>query len=1354
MTAIISFLTTTFADGLGNALATIVLNIGFLAGSGVLLYFSIIRDIRRYRGGQYRLDKSSKFLCAILSAIVIAGICELNIWSAQNQSAQTEQAFFHLLLMLLDPILNISTLAVSPFPNFNLTGPNLLIRILFLRLIIFVICKAYDIARRIDKDFGGFLEKNIYNSLRKERSRPEGDGGDAENPDSEPNSGENSEDGSRDGSNDGSPESGDRSASTLLKALIKLIPGAGIVSGFLAYILGEDDTREAIKSILEAVQALLDTITLTSNLSLSTPGVVAFFSNFLYIILSICILAVYGVMIAAMLTFIAAAWRRHDQIMDWIIQRRKAIFLCAGVAGLLFLACAVVFLTASGFGTVKDVFLGIFQSHDVFDTLARFVLLVLSICMIVLMLGFVIVFSFFVGYLGIQIGKACKESLKDSVKVLKYAQILAFIILGVGSLLGVGYGYQSISNGLLLLFPKAQASVMSLLWVAGHILLLTLIVLAVLLTVLTLIRLTIGALAQFLTDGPDRMAAEFFDLIQTLVAAVIQFFHHVLLFLKHACAVAETVLRTLLQIFIGYSTESEKNRAIFVAACFASLASLLNTFFGLIDFYHDSTHVIPILCSFAIACAVQLAMLVFGMKAGEGLAEKIVAGAVPQQRSCYWTITLKVCTILICASIYIMMFCITWNTMSWGRNVSISMKSILPVSFLILAGAIFASVIIRQALDIRALVIARKAYQGAGRKEDNGTPTQSGQKAAAPSPGFTHGFKRIPPRFYLTAYLLLMIVSTGFAFNNLFGYYADQADLHEQVYDQVIDRAEQCLQLSQKTGELVSRYEQNTSQAISILESRAADAVQKLQSDLAILDSNVTAATSVEDKIAAQNLRDRHAGDTRDFDTLVESLKSYIAMDTEQVGNDVRIKIFKYSHFWGGNSQPSYVTTCIAITFGGQTNYIGQYVTNTPVQSVKITDGDGVVTEYELVDRIKDPDNSDEQSIAADERIREHANKYDIIEELLGLFDSQENKILHYSIPGDSDDPSVSGGGNGGIPGNSGNPGISDEGNGGSDEDNGRDVRQLLTENAALDGVRSNLAQIICRIGVSPSENGGNVAPNVTIQDLPHLVTQYLNEESQDEESPDDVIDKLAAYNRMSVQIDRMLAIYHILSAADPVLSRQEDAEQNEAPGAGVGQAPGEEEEASPEYTIRAYRSYAQGIAHSNFQISYDALLRGLGLNQYRDRIDVLYRSSMVAIFLLLICFLVDMMAFFGGLLLFKQVFLFEKNKKLEEVGYLNYDAMLTNLFTPPKGEPIRLLHLALIYRLIYGDPNEAHADLPSAMNEMEILHDYLNSQDFQTLYDETWKILRQMDITEKNMPDLQQWLISFVQKNGIDFDE
>ena len=56
--------------------------------------------------------------------------------------------------------------------------------------------------------------------------------------------------------------------------------------------------------------------------------------------------------------------------------------------------------------------------------------------------------------------------------------------------------------------------------------------------------------------------------------------------------------------------------------------------------------------------------------------------------------------------------------------------------------------------------------------------------------------RRLPFYWYLTAYLLLLIVSTGFAYSNLFGYYAHGAKVHNRVYSQVRYETDEQLDLS------------------------------------------------------------------------------------------------------------------------------------------------------------------------------------------------------------------------------------------------------------------------------------------------------------------------------------------------------------------------------------------------------------------------------------------------------------------------------------------------------------------------------------------------------------------------------
>lgn len=1303
METIISFFATSVEDMILNMLTTIV-NIGFIVASGAILYFFILRKLRGRKNEQFVTSGDTKCITAGISAcIILFAIYGLYIWSTRTQNAQADRNswdhFCQLTLMLLDPIFGVSTLATSPLPKHNWTGPNFLFRVFCLWLLDYVIQKAFAFARNSEKEFNTFLEKKIFSFP--EGGKEEGDPG-AEN------AGSPGQELPRTGNTSGTDRSG--SITGRLETLLKLLPGTGMVGSILAYILGGDDAREAIGDVITAFGNLMNTITLTANISSNASGAAEFFFNFLYIILSICILAIYSVIIAAMVTFVIAAWNKRDMIISWVTKRGSTIFLCVGVTCLILLACTIVFLTGSSFETVREAFWSMFQSHAVFDTVSQFILLILTICVVVLMLGFVIVFSFFIAYLGIQIGKRGRDELKDSRNILFYAKILAAAIIGTGSLLGIRYGYQSLVSGLFLLFPDAPNPSMSLLWVTGHILLLILIVSAALLVAATLIKGMIFARDWLWSQEPKRMLTGDIG-----------------------------PLRTLLQIFVGYSTESEKNRAIFLAAALASLASMLNTFFGLIDFYNDEASVIPLICSLAISGAVQLAMLIFGMKAGEGFAERFMLGIKPPKRNCFWGLAFKVCMIIVCLSALVATGCVVWSSLPWDGGNAPGLNIVLPISFMLLFGTILAFVIIRQGSDIPALWRAWR--------EERKTQNKLGDKDQEKHVLFertmqSSNSKRLPPYFYLTAYLVLMLVSTGFAFNNLFGYYADQANLHEQVYDQVIDQAGKKLKINQRTAEIVDRYDQNIRRFISTLEARVSTATQKLERDIAILNENVTNQPAGYDKDRAQNLHDRHVGSTRDFSNIVEALKSYISMDASNIKNEAMLTIYKYSHFWGGNSQPSYETTCIVLENNGTTDIIGQKIELERKESVTVITGAGEQT-YGLYNRYRDPDSEMSQSIAVTSRQISRVDKYTIIEILLDLFDSQEQMILNYDVESTinsdtTDNPSTL---------------VSENADNGDTTDNPsilvnknlEAMRRLLAECDTLERVQNNLVNICTD---DPTE-----IATATIHDLPHIVVKYLEYDRADAGDSD----KLESYQKISGYIDRMFEVYDILSIADAVLN---DLAENETPDnpslphpAGEPQAAAVEDESA--YTVRAFRNYAQGIAHSNFQISYDALFRGgFGLNQPDSEIDALYRSSAVATFILLICLLVDMMAFFGGLLLFKDIFLFEKNHRLEEIGYINYEALLISMFIPPRGKPIHRLHLALIYRLLYGDPDLIYGDLPGSEKDMEKLHDILNSKDFHTLYDETVNILRYLGIEDNNMPVLQQWLMDFVQKNEIDFDE
>ena len=142
-------------------------------------------------------------------------------------------------------------------------------------------------------------------------------------------------------------------------------------------------------------------------------------------------------------------------------------------------------------------------------------------------------------------------------------------------------------------------------------------------------------------------------------------------------------------------------------------------------------------------------------------------------------------------------------------------------------------------------------------------------------------------------------------------------------------------------------------------------------------------------------------------------------------------------------------------------------------------------------------------------------------------------------------------------------------------------------------------------------------------------------------------------------------------------------------------------------------------------------------------------------------------------------------------MGYLNYEAELTNFFTPPESGTERLLHLAFLYKLLYGvpeekaeeppaleeevpegepaepaeraEPSEAPPEEPPAPAKQESpldtarLRAILASPEFEAFCRGGEAALSAFGIRrdgeDSGYPDLLVWLSSFVKKNDISFD-
>ena len=290
----------------------------------------------------------------------------------------------------------------------------------------------------------------------------------------------------------------------------------------------------------------------------------------------------------------------------------------------------------------------------------------------------------------------------------------------------------------------------------------------------------------------------------------------------------------------------------------------------------------------------------------------------------------------------------------------------------------------------------------------------------------------------------------------------------------------------------------------------------------------------------------------------------------------------------------------------------------------------------------------------------------------------------------------------------------------------GIQLSDLLTRNSELDGIRANIVEL-CRTSDSSKDNTDSSKDtsfdggDASMQALRQLTNNYLNQDilrqSGEESVPDPASQEEAkkqSFKELSAYIDRALALYNVLAGytngtgtdaegsqdmniskvSVELLGEDESKSSSEAP-------PADNDSAG--LIVRTFRNYAQGLTYSNFQISYDAFMGGrLGLNPVKDDIDALYSSTIVAWFILFICFIVDMMAFFAGLILFKDVYLFRKNNMIEEIGYLNYETALSSLFTIPKESRERVLCLAAVYKLLYGDASEDGETLDTDTNSAE----------------------------------------------------
>ena len=1278
----------------------VIINLTCIVGGVTLLAYllkSLRRDKNPVEAEQASRKPSAKcFLGAITimaAFIVLYVVAEVKL---QTDTAGPESysifQLFHAFVAVLDPLLDVSGLAKRPIQG--LFGLNLMAlagKLYVLKTAIQVMVKKMGQAA---VRFDIFLKEKLL----------------ADSPEAEQKA--------------DSPEEAKDEIQSLLKWLSKWVfSGGALVAG--TYILGTEEIRDSIESVTGALKGILELVTLFPQVGKNGDGISGFFTDIFFILLSLAMLAVYTTAALLLVIFIHTIVKNWPKIVDWVVARAKQ--MRRGTAIVLQVLVGLGLLIGTGVCLQKYPILWLNITGGLpglVRIVANYIALLLAITAILALLAVAIAFVRLVATYAAEIVRQRVNNWMtrfDMEAQWRTARVAACVVLSGAFLVVLALNYPTVRDWLAGIFHPAE----------GVLLPLDVIKLAALLVLLldgmVLLMATAVALGFILFNG----AVEFFcSAKRAVVAAASRLVKETLttildtlavapFLLKQLCLVAKSTIRTVLQIFIGYRSESEKNNAVFIAACFASLASLLNTFLGLYGFYGGRNEtgvyrVILPLCTFAIACAVQLAMLIFGMKAGEGLAEwRITKDLIAKDR--LLRILSAVGKAILLAASGFLAYSAICDILSSGFH----LETIpLVAGVLICLGLLL---MLRNRHGPRKRRKRRADPSGPVSAEEGEPVPLSAQPETVDWSGIPmqRPRRRLPFYWYLTAYLLLLIVSTGFAYSNLFGYYAHGAKVHNRVYSQVRYETDEQLDLSSRVAGVAEEYDTITRKLGDSFRRRTALVLQERDSKQATLRR--LAEAEEQSEYTKSNRRDRFIGQTKDLEALVSAIHTFLEMQYDDIGSNVVITTEEYVHYWGFSPQPSYQTTCILLYLPGANGDL-------PCPNLKnlgtcnmITVGDRVVdtTMDEFPDtanteaglpgkklpagRIIDPA-SPSQSIIKTSRTRLNADKYSILKVLLSQYERLENYIYNFNTEEDSSNPVFS------VPEEpevswltplDGIPPHAAALVPLQSANSTQTVSALLYPDldrlAQLDGIRANIAALYQEgNGSDPDNPVPDESEPVPMPDLPRITVSYLTAEdnlvtaTQEEEKEDLQEGGRAAaireFKTLSAYIDRALNVDSILHSFDTSGGDDKDDEGNLV-----------KKEDSPAYTVQKYRNYAQGIAQLEFQISYDALFHGhLNLNPVRKDIPALYSASTIALFLLLICILIDLMAFFSGLLLFKGVYLFRKNSGLLNLGYLNYEAALSSLFTPPKDSHGRILHLAFIYGLLYGEASgEEEPDKP-----------------------------------------------------------
>lgn len=1152
---------------------------------------------------------------------------------------QDERLPYHQLLLtiynLLNPVLNLEQLISTPWaatPGFNFLYRGMLL--LGFAYIIYIFGTA---CVRASSDLKKFARRLIEKLIRKKL------------------------------------KDGEETDSPIVK-FFKWFMLSAIGLGGGAAVTNIEATQDYVTPFLNWLKNCINVIAEITNFPVQPDSALDLMYGFFVILLCVCFILILATIFIAFAYLLICLVKYAPEILASIKENWKTYLYAVLMLFAFAIAGVILFLIVTEYETIRAAI-----AKFIADSPASFIGFITGLVRFGIQVSLLIILVFFIMMLYYFVKDQIKATIEAMNGSERFDRVKSFILkcalVGIPALLLLGIMflyYDGIADLMKKVFIP-EAGGVALTWMLSRILLafaLTLLMFAAGMFLIAVFVTIYSSLSKYFRDNSSEVLK---DYLKNFIAAIFGFVPILTNFISE---IAKQFI-ILSKLFTGFKSEYEKNAALYVAASFTSIASFLNTFFGLYEFNRSKGTIIPGITSFTIAGGVQLAMLIIGMRAGQYTAERMISDSRSVGSSKARAITKKT---LLCV-FYIVGIVLVTSTL-WRQDGGLAFLLSWPLVFgqvlFIAAVLILLYMIVLQVLDIITLT-----------------------RRACPPPGsdlLMEKPKRIGAFVCFVVYIVLMVVSSGFAFNNLFGRYADQVNLHEQTYDQI--RIETDKLVDEKLNKIMNDYsEQETGLKENITKLTTAlinnqaeceDALEKqaqiagvIYEELIKAQYNENQASLISNKWYIENTRVPFAESAAFHKDLFKLVLSIVNTDYDQIGQQAKLNIKTYTIEKDGK----------LLDAGGKIELSGLFNGKT------ITIGSG----------------SSESNVKETDRTIENADKYKIISELLQecfVYSQQMEHIVDEIVDYKTKDFSVD-----------------------FDHTNLNNLRIIIertdyrqeTHNAisalaVYDDIRLSFLNLYKSFDSS-------INTQTSMQDLPWLIDGYLAKCEDDANL--NTSEKEENFARLSGYIGGALKITDIFNSANRLLNETDNTDIQ---------------------TIRGYLNYANGLTNSDFQISYDTLLKGkLGMRPDKFVINAVDRSWAVAIFILLICVLVDLMAFFSGLLLFQDAFLLDmkQNDKLKQLGYISYDAALTGYFAIPDDMDTRgkdyQYRLALIYYLLYcNDASLKSYVIPKLKGIDEDL--------LMPMVEQTKSFLEGYCINDQD-PDFHRWLMGYVQANNISFD-